>query len=198
MKAIEVLMDEHRVIERVLDALDRGADRLAKGEAVRPGFFVDVADFAAGFADGCHHQKEEGVLFPTMSRHGVPAHGGAIDVMLHEHEAGRAYVRQLRSAANDLEAGDSAAAPKIVAAARRYSALLRDHIMKEDEMLFPMASEIIPEENHAEVMAKFDDVENDEAGPDHEKLLELAERLQREAGIAVVATAHAHHHHHHA
>ncbi|MGE5602975.1 MAG: hemerythrin domain-containing protein, partial [Nitrososphaerales archaeon] len=63
MQATDILMEEHRVIERVLTSLERAAVRLDNGEAVRPGFFVDAADFVKGFADGCHHKKEEGVLF---------------------------------------------------------------------------------------------------------------------------------------
>jgi hemerythrin-like domain-containing protein len=31
---------------------------------------VDAADFIKGFADGCHHRKEEGVLFQTMTDYG--------------------------------------------------------------------------------------------------------------------------------
>ena len=182
MKAIDVLMDEHRVIERVLDSLEAEAGRLARGETVRPGFFLDVADFASGFADGCHHQKEEGVLCPAMTQHGMPASGGAIEVMLQEHEAGRTYVRQLRTAARQLESREPGAAAQLVAAALGYAALLRDHIAKEDEVLFPMAAEMIPEPAHDEVMAKFETVEHDGTGPQgHARLLELAERLQREA-----------------
>src|SRR5450756_440878 len=63
MKATEVLMQEHRVIERVLDALETAANHLDRGHPVRPGLFLEAADFIAGFADGCHHRKEEGVLF---------------------------------------------------------------------------------------------------------------------------------------
>lgn len=182
MKAIDVLMDEHRVIERVLDSLESEAGRLSRGENVRPGFFLDAADFAAGFADGCHHRKEEGVLFPTMTQHGVPANGGAIEMMLDEHEAGRAYVRRLRAAAKQLEAGDQGATTAVIAAARGYAALLRDHIAKEDELLFPMAAEMIPEGAQDEVLTRFEHVEHDETGPQgHERLLELAEQLQREA-----------------
>ena len=57
-----------------------------------------------------------------------------------------------------------------------------DHIAKEDEMLFPMAAEMIPESDQDEVMAKFAHVEQDETSPDHAQLLELATRLEREAG----------------
>lgn len=182
MQAIDVLMQEHRVIERVLDALETAAAHLARGEAVPARFFLDTADFAAGFADGCHHRKEEGVLFPTMKQHGAPPAGGAIEVMLDEHEQGRSYVRQLREAARELDAGDATAARRVVGAARGYAALLRDHIGKEDEMLFPLASELIPAGAQDEVIDAFERVEEaDRDAPSHDQLMVLAEQLTREA-----------------
>ena len=182
MRATDVLMEEHRVIERVLDSLVAAADRLARGEAIRPGFFLDVADFASGFADGCHHRKEEGVLFPTLTQHGMPVEMGPIAVMLHEHDAGRTYVRQLRDAAKRLEAGDSRAVPQVVHAARGYASLLRDHIAKEDEVLFPMAADMIPAPEQDSMLTAFEHVEHDETGPpSHTRFLELAERLEQEA-----------------
>ena len=182
MEAIDVLMQEHRVIEQVLDALESAAAHLARGDAVPAHFFLHAAEFAAGFADGCHHRKEEGVLFPTMKQHGAPPSGGAIEVMLDEHEQGRSYVRQLREAARQLDAGDSTAARRVVAAARGYAALLRDHIGKEDEMLFPLAAELSPPDAEEGVMAAFERVEDaDRDAPSHEELMVLAERLTREA-----------------
>ncbi len=71
-KVSEELMQEHRVIERVLDAIELAAGHLQRGQAVRPEFFLEAATFIAGFADGCHHRKEEGVLFGAMIEGGVP------------------------------------------------------------------------------------------------------------------------------
>jgi len=65
-----VLEDEHKVIERVLTALEEAAGKVERGQAVRAGFFLEAADFVRGFADGCHHKKEEGILFPAMMAHG--------------------------------------------------------------------------------------------------------------------------------
>jgi hypothetical protein len=42
MKPIDVLMQEHRVIEGTLDALETAANRLEHGESVRPHFFIDA------------------------------------------------------------------------------------------------------------------------------------------------------------
>ena len=181
MKAIEVLMQEHRVIERVLTALETGAGRLERGQAVRPGFFLEAADFVAGFADGCHHRKEEGVLFEAMVANGLPAREGPIAVMLMEHEQGRTLTRGMRDAAQRLERGDDQARPAVVANARRYVALLRDHIAKEDEMLFPMAVELLPREQHDQLLEGFARVEHADAGEGaHARFLALAERLEQE------------------
>ena len=60
MTPIQILMDEHQQILAVLDTLEEGADRLDSGDKVDPEFFLDAAEFVAGFADRCHHAKEEG------------------------------------------------------------------------------------------------------------------------------------------
>ena len=110
---------------------------------MRAGFFLDAADLIKGFADGCHHKKEEGVLFEAMVGAGLPRQGGPIPVMLAEHEQGRAFTRGMRDAANRLAAGNGAPAADVVNDARGYAALLRQHMQKENGILFPLADQVI-------------------------------------------------------
>lgn len=181
MKATEILMEEHRVIERVLAAMEI-AVQLLEAKQLRPGFFVDAAEFIKGFADGCHHKKEEGVLFPAMLAHGVRDQGGPIGVMMAEHTQGRTFTMAMRKAAQDLEAGDEAARAVIIENARGYIALLRQHIAKEDTVLFPMADRVISPAGQDKLAESFERIEHEEAGVGaHEKYLDLAEALEREA-----------------
>ncbi len=182
MKATEILSQEHRVIEGVLDALQAAAQSVGEGVSVRPAFFIEAADFIRGFADGCHHHKEEGVLFKMMVENGIPAQGGPVGVMLNEHELGRQYTRGMRAAAESWVQGDEAARPAVVENALGYVALLRQHILKEDKILFPMADRAIPLDEHPVVLAGFERVEHEETGAGiHEKYLALAEHLRGEA-----------------
>jgi hemerythrin-like domain-containing protein len=182
MKATEILMQEHRIIERVLTALQTAADRAEAGESIRPSFFADAADFIRNFADGCHHQKEEGVLFKAMEAAGMPSDGGPIAVMLSEHEQGRAFTRTMVEAAARWDAGEEAARTETTSAARSYVALLREHILKEDNVLFPMAAHAIPQSRHATVSDAVERVEREESDAGvHRKYRELAAALESEA-----------------
>jgi hemerythrin-like domain-containing protein len=181
MKATEILSAEHRVIERVITSLEKGAARLEQGQSVRPEFFIQASDFIKGFADGCHHHKEEGVLFVALTEHGMPAQGGPVAVMLGEHEEGRRLTRGLRAAAQALQDGDDHAKAGVIANARGYAALLRQHIFKEDTILFPMADRLIPAAEHDQVLEGFEHVEHEETGEGvHQKYLALADALEQE------------------
>ncbi len=63
MEATHILKEEHEVIERVIAALESAVQKLQAGQDVPPTFFLETAQFVRGFADGCHHKKEEDVLF---------------------------------------------------------------------------------------------------------------------------------------
>src|SRR5512146_1096008 len=181
MKATDILSSEHRVIERVIASLDTGADRVEEGQTVRPGFFILAADFIKGFADGCHHRKEEGVLFTALAEHGMPVQNGPVGVMLSEHEQGRVFTRGLRAAAQAWEGGDAGAKADVIANARGYAHLLRQHIYKEDHVLFPAADRFIPVDQQEAVLEGFEHVEHEETGEGiHEKYLALAEKLENE------------------
>jgi hemerythrin-like domain-containing protein len=181
LDATEILREEHRVIERVLTALETAANRLNAGDPVRPDVFLQAADFISGFADGCHHRKEEGVLFPAMRAAGIPGEGGPIGVMLSEHEEGRRLTRAMRAAAERLAVGDTEASAQVVNNALHYVALLRQHIAKEDNVLFPMADQAISGPAQREVSKAFERVEHEETGQGvHERFLTLADAIERQ------------------
>ncbi len=184
MKATDVLTEEHRVIERVLAALEKAAQHLSYGDPVRPAFFLDAADFIKGFADGCHHKKEEGVLFPAMVDGGLSYQFGPVAVMLAEHDEGRVFTNAMRLAAQRLQDGDETAKDEVIQNAQEYVTLLRQHISKENNVLFSMADQVIPKNKHQKVNDDFDSIEHEETGEGiHEKYLALAERLEKEMSV---------------
>jgi len=171
-------MEEHRVIEQVLDSLEKAANRLSTGGVISMDFFLKAAEFIKGFADGCHHKKEEGVLFAAMVEHGMSRETGPVAVMLAEHEDGRRFTRAMGEGAERMRAGNTQALSEVIQNALGYVSLLRQHIQKEDRILFPMANQVIPSSLHEKVSQAFDRIEHEETGEGvHEKFLGIAGEL---------------------
>ncbi len=151
MDPIETLMNEHRKILASLDALDVYANRLQDGSAPGLADLGEFVRFIQEYADRFHHAKEENILFETMVREGFPKEGGPIAVMLMEHDEGRIHVKVLAEA---VEAGaelEGDAIAPIAAAAHGFAGLLRPHIQKEDQILYPMARNQLSPEAYQEV-----------------------------------------------
>jgi len=187
MKSIDALMHEHRVIERGLGVLETVAERFERGENVPTEKVIALLDFFRVFADLCHHGKEEGLLFSELEAKGIPKEGGPIGVMLHEHDEGRNLQRQMREAVSDLS--NEANRQKFTAAARDYIALLRQHIWKEDNVLFKMAEQVLTEVDDKELAERFERYEREHIGEGiHERYHHLVHGLELEFADSAKST----------
>lgn len=184
MRPTEILTNEHRVIEVVLDCLDVMAER-CRGEGRLDGEAAGKAiDFFRSFADRCHHAKEENELFPMMEARGVSPHQGPTAVMRAEHVQGRELIAAMERAVPAAAAGEDAGRTQWIEAATRYSMMLRDHIQKEDHCLFPMADQHLPAPEMEELGRRFERVERADIGPGvHERYVRLAETLAERFGV---------------
>jgi hemerythrin-like domain-containing protein len=178
MDAIETLMNEHRLIERVLDGLVAFAEDTRRRGATEKPELSRFVTFVREFADACHHGKEEDVLFRVMVEHGFPRSGGPIAVMLHEHDQGRALVSILARHAAQEGAWSDADRQEIADASRAFSEMLRAHIHKEDAVLYPMAEQRLPPQLLERVGSDCERFEAEKAASgERDRLHRLAEEL---------------------
>lgn len=178
MNPTETLKHEHKIVLLVLKGAEREARSIETGGAVHVEDVEQMVDFFRNFVDRCHHGKEERHLFPAMQGKGMSAERGPIAVMLHEHEQGRAAVRAISAALERVKGGDLGAGAELADALLGYVELLRNHIAKEDNVLFPMADGILSESEQGNLAVLFDRVETEEIGTGvHERYHELAHRL---------------------
>jgi hemerythrin-like domain-containing protein len=166
------------VILAILEAMEVRVALDAAHARPDPVFWPDVVDFLKQFADRCHHGKEEDCLFPALVAAGMPDEGGPVGVLKHEHEEGRAYIATIAaaSAADDLQA--------LRPAVRGYAALMRAHIDKENNVLFPIARTGITGAAAGAVADGFERIERDVVGDGtHCRYLGVAERLCQGVGV---------------
>jgi hemerythrin-like domain-containing protein len=89
----------------------------------------------------------------------VRAQGGPIGVMLAEHDQGRACLKAIRENLDAAERGSSEAREQVFGSAEAYVLLLRQHIYKEDHILFRMARRVLRPEDVAGLQRQFAAVE---------------------------------------
>ncbi len=183
MKSTEMLMHEHRIIERMLNILSNYCTKIERGKEVSPENLQKCVDFLMVFADKCHHLKEENVLFVEMEAHGIAPDTGPTAVMLAEHEIGRRYVRGMANAVENYAKGDANKAfIDNVDNARAYIGLLTQHIQKEDNMLYPMANELLGDMDD-DLVEKFENREKQLGIGIHEKYMQIVEQLEKDSSL---------------
>ncbi len=184
MSATAELVQEHEVIQRMLAVIQAAQRQVAGGGKLPAGFISAVVDFIRNFADRCHHGKEEDNLFPAMEKRGIPRQGGPIGVMLAEHDQGRAYVKKMDEAGKRLADGDQSALQDALANALGYVELLTQHIDKENNILYPLADQVLTAEDQRNLVSRFAQVERERIGAGgHEAYLKMVDRLELEVGI---------------
>jgi hemerythrin-like domain-containing protein len=173
MDAIELLTNEHRHIERVLDVLQRAIEHGRQGGPVPEVLFERAAHFLLSYVDGSHGAKEE-ELFQAITAQGLNMGEGMLAAMKSQHELGHELAEALREAAQAWQRGQ-ATAEDVYAAAERYVRLHRGHTEVEESKLFPLCRRLLAGEGLERVRARFARIEGSN-GPlaDAAEAVELA------------------------
>ncbi len=141
---LERFTAEHREALAVLDRLEAAATGLGGGGNLAP--HLAAAREAHAFLAGPvrrHNENEELALFPLLGEDAPTA------VFVEEHQ-------RLRALEQELDQGIARAdGPRAAAVARELTDLLRAHIAREDEALFPLARALLGTEGLARVAARL-------------------------------------------
>ncbi len=176
-KATQDLRKEHDAILYVLQLLDQMMQSEGRDLETLRRYYGEVLYFLKLFADKCHHGKEEIYLFEALVKKGIPNEGGPVGVMLQEHAQGRDYISQMNQSLDnqDLSGFNTAAV--------QYRDLLRQHIEKENKVLFMMADKVLDEQAQDLLFEKFEEYEENVMGHNiHEKLHSMIETWAKAFG----------------
>ena len=153
MNCTDLLKQDHIIILRSLDVLQSMVDG-ERGERIDQDDAMTLLRFLRSFADGHHHLKEESVLFPEVMRTSE-AQGGPLRHMLFEHHQERSLVEGLEDALHAKKSSE------FVDLANRLADRVRNHIQKEDGILFPILDILIFHELDEKVTREFEKFQPD-------------------------------------
>lgn len=150
---IDVLLGEHRTILRVLDEVERESRRLEQEGMLREAFWQDLLRFCTEFDAGLHHQKEEQLLFPLLELPLPGSHrldgSGPTKVLRDEHLRCQFWIRRIEQALQQRDRN------RLAAAASSYLDLVRMHILKENQILLPLARRLLTVDQRERLHREF-------------------------------------------
>ena len=155
MNSIELMIDEHTHIIRMLGVVRAASYQVMQGDPINYEDFDKMIDFIANYADVHHHGKEEKFLFKEMVDHlgkmgtNLISHG-----MLVEHDWGRLFIAELKAALIRVQGGDDESRLDVIANAIGYANHLARHIAKEDTVVYPFAEKQLTPEILAQINAQ--------------------------------------------
>lgn len=149
----KILSKEHENILRVVDALELEISQL-KNKDIDINFFKRVIDFIKNYADKFHHAKEEDILFKEFTKRANEGgtHCNPVGQMLFEHEEGRKNIMMMELGLNKKDK------KMLMSEAGEYIQLIREHIVKEDRILYPMSDEALNDKVKKSMLKKFNEV----------------------------------------
>lgn len=153
-----ILLKEHENVLLGLDILEAMIGRICDNENIDSGDVYDMIQFLNTYVDSYHHDKEERLYYPVLTRATMPVRDGAMKQIMKEHALSRRYFSDLQEAAQD----PTPRTDVIVAAATVYIDLMRRHIERENNMLFPLGDQAIPKKEQLVLSQQFVDYEQNE------------------------------------
>jgi hemerythrin-like domain-containing protein len=147
---MKTLVDEHRLILRFIALVPAISDSIDLGREADRLLVVASVDFIRNYADRFHHAKEEDLLFARFDQA-----SDILKVMYEDHANGRARVM---AAVEALERRDRTGVAENLAG---YTAILSQHIRKEDDILYPWMDRKLSTREVGELYAAFRKIDDE-------------------------------------
>lgn len=179
--AMEILMREHGVLDRLLLIYDRALLGIRAGSTdLSPEVVGRAADIVREFVQECHEKLEEEHVFPRLKQ----GRDRLVTVLLRQHEAGRVHNNRIRRLAVDEVMGSPQNRKDLVSSLQAFIAMYRPHKAWEDTVLFPAFHSVASPGEAASLARDFEKKEREMFGKDgYRAVLARVEELEKKLGI---------------
>ncbi len=175
---LDMLMNDHALIEKALVLFEKEAE---KNHKLNVKIANSLLDFLWEYGDVCHNAKEEKVYFPLLLNKGLPPQG-PIGVMLQEHTEERRFIGSLRKMIAEKE--ETGKLPgEFHSTLASYSEFTKNHIWKENDILYPMGRRILNSEDDAYLQQEFLKIEKETVGEgSYPRFVKLINTIEKQTG----------------
>lgn len=154
MQSIAIIKNEHRNLGAVLYSLDRLVEQIEDGKKPKFEVFHGLLTYIDRFLDRFHHPKENDYLFPALRRR-VPESSGLLGELEQQHRDGERLFNDVLKALSAFEFAGEREFAAFRDAVYRYTKFEKEHALKEESEVIPLAEKHLEEEDWEVIDAAF-------------------------------------------
>ena len=142
-RALSIIRNEHRTIAAILHGLMYLVQEIRmKKKKINPRVFHAMLYYLDTYSERMHHPKEDRFLFKAMRERSTEAEALIADLE-RDHAGGETALRALSQALIRYEEGGEKEFPGFEREVESFVHNYRDHMRKEEDVLFPLARKVL-------------------------------------------------------
>jgi branched-chain amino acid transport system ATP-binding protein len=177
MEFLQLLANEHAAIRRAVKVLEGMTDAAEMGVTINRHDVNALLIFLHYFGDSRHQAKEENVLFPvlrqrTASLRLTASQHDLLRDLLAEHNDERLLIEKVQLALFSDRPSE------FVAPARRLTRMLSQHVLQEEQVLFPLAEKIVTNKEADDLLMHMEQADAEFGVSQYRLLMDLLQDLE--------------------
>jgi hemerythrin-like domain-containing protein len=154
-KIIDILLEEHRNIEKLLHVLEQELEVFDHSEPPDYDILQAVIDYFQDYPESHHHPKED-IVFEKLKLRD-PAVIDRIGDVEADHQLETRRLQRFAQAVRDIRAGGEYPRQSFHAVVREFIEHQRQHMHKEERLLFPAAVKALQQVDWADIDARMNE-----------------------------------------
>jgi len=159
MTPTENLIKEHEEINELLDIMSKIALKIKSKDVFYPTDVEEIIDYLIIIIDKSHHGKEDEVFYPELISSGIPKETAPLSIINYEHTLAHRYLKDISSCVVNCKIGNDFSGELLADSLTNYVVVIKNHIQREEEIIFPIANEVLSSEKQNEISQRFEDIE---------------------------------------
>jgi len=159
MTPTENLINEHKKINELLDIMSKIALKIKSKDVFYPNDVEEVVKYLINIIENSHHGKEDDVFYPELISSGIPKETAPLSIINYEHLISVNYLKDISSCVVNCKIGNDFSGELLADSLTNYVIAIKNHIQREEEIVFPIANEVFSIEKQNEILQRFEVIE---------------------------------------
>lgn len=182
---ITQLIDEHRIMERVMDVMEKLAEGIEEQRPISSDMILGNIGMLLECNDEYHYGKEEDILLPFLEEIGKNETKESIQSYITKYRENDTLLATIIDSLEDYSNGDMDAKIRIMENIREFVAKVRPLYLNEDDEIFRPLKKNLTTEEMDRLSEKFQDFDYEWDGPTLNNYQKLVREMELKASYNV-------------